>query len=354
LKFLSITIDKSFKPSLTSPCHSVCSFRVSRSEDQNQVPTVDKAAFAKELSAKTRSGIDARPAWVSESLFPFASRFVRIQDAQLHYVDEGAGPALLFLHGSPMWSFMFRYTIGALRARFRCIAVDMPGLGLSTAPVACGREFERNSTYYRMFLQELDLRDVTLIAHATAAPSALRMIISEQKRAAGVVITNSFAWSMRAFPSIWRFVRVVSSPPFRLLNEHLNLLPRLTTRIGRSSGRFNEAECAAILGPYRQPEARRHLGSLLYGLRAEVPFFEALRADLPKLRTTPLLLLYGIKDHGYQAGFLKQWKSVVPEASVILLQRSGHFAPEDEPETFTAALSEWLARRGARQPSASV
>jgi pimeloyl-ACP methyl ester carboxylesterase len=86
----------------------------------------------------------------------------------------------------------------------------------------------------------------------------------------------------------------------------------------------------------------------------EVPFFEALRADLPKLRTTPLLLLYGIKDHGYQAGFLKQWKSVVPEASVILLQRSGHFAPEDEPETFTAALSEWLAGRGARQPSASV
>jgi hypothetical protein len=138
LKFLSITIDKSFKPSLTSPCHSVCSFRVSRSEDQNHVPTVDKAAFAKELSAKTRSGIGARPAWVSESLFPFASRFVRIQDAQLHYVDEGAGPSLLFLHGSPMWSFMFRDTIGALRARFRCIAVDMPCLGLSKAPVACG------------------------------------------------------------------------------------------------------------------------------------------------------------------------------------------------------------------------
>lgn len=316
--------------------------------------TVDKAAFANELSAKTRSGLNARPAWVSESLFPFASRFVRIQDAQLHYVDEGAGHTLLFLHGSPMWSFMFRHTIGALRARFRCIAVDMPGLGLSRAPVACGREFERNSTYYGMFLQELDLTDVTLIAHATAAPSALRMIISEQRRAAGVVITNSFAWSMRAFPSMWRLVRVVSSRPFRILNEHLNLLPRLTTRIGRSSGRFNEAECAAILGPYRQLDARRHLGSLLYGLRAEVPFFEALRADLPKLRTTPLLLLYGIKDHGYQAGFLKQWKSVVPEASVTLLQRSGHFAPEDEPETFTAALSEWLARRGASQPSASV
>jgi haloalkane dehalogenase len=318
------------------------------------VPTVDKAAFAKELSAKTLPGTYTRPVWISETLFPFGSRSVRIEDAQLHYVDEGTGPTLLFLHGSPMWSFMFRHAIGSLRTRFRCIAVDMPGLGLSTAPVACGREFERNATYYRKFVQHLDLRNVTLIAHATAAPSALRMIISEQRRAAGVVITNSFAWSMQAFPPMWRFIRVVSSGPFRILNERLNLLPRLTTRIGRSSGRLSEAECAAILGPYRQRDARRHLGSLLYGLRAEVPFFEALRADLPKLRTTPLLLLYGIKDHGYQAGFLDEWTRVLPEASVTLLRNSGHFAPEDEPETFTAALSEWLGQCGTLQPSASV
>jgi pimeloyl-ACP methyl ester carboxylesterase len=196
--------------------------------------------------------------------------------------------------------------------------------------------------------------NVTPIAHATAAPSALRMVLCEQRRIAGVVITNSFAWSMQAFPPMWRFVRVVSSRPFRVLNERLNLLPRLTTRIGRSSGRFDEEERAAILGPYRQRDARRHLGSLLYGLRAEVPFFEALRADLPKLRTMPFLLLYGIKDHGYQAGFLDQWKRALPEASVTLLQKSGHFAPEDEPETFTAALSEWLGQRGASQPSASV
>src|SRR6516164_8581179 len=289
-------IDKSFKLSPIFSRHNFPSLRVSATEDQKQVPTVDKA-FAKEFSAKTQPGNYVRPAWISQTLFPFPSRFVGIEDARLHYVDEGNGPALLFLHGSPMWSFMFRHTIGALRDRFRCIAVDMPGLGLSTAPIACGREFERNSAYYRKFVQHLDLSNVTLIAHATAAPSALRMIIAEQRRASGIVITNSFAWSMRAFPPMWRFVRVVSSRPFRVLNERLNLLPRLTTRIGRNSGRFSKKECAAIIGPYRQRDARRHLGSLLYGLRSEVPFFEALRADLPKLRTTPLLLLYGVKDH---------------------------------------------------------
>src|SRR5215831_17580607 len=200
-----MVIDKSFKLSSIGRRHNFPSFGVSKTEEQKQVPTVDKAAFAKEPSAKTRSGGYARPTWISRTLFPFASRFVQVEDAQLHYVDEGTGPTLLFLHGSPMWSFMFRHAIGALRAQFRCIAVDMPGLGLSTAPVAPGKEFERNSTYYREFVRQLDLRGVTLIAHATAAPSALRMIISEQRRATGVVITNSFAWSMRAFPPMWRF-----------------------------------------------------------------------------------------------------------------------------------------------------
>jgi hypothetical protein len=45
---------------------------------------------------------------------------------------------------------------------------------------------------------------------------------------------------------------------------------------------------------------------------------------------------------------------VLPEASITLLQKSGHFAPEDEPESFTVALSEWLGQCGTSQPSASV
>src|SRR5579863_5716965 len=81
---------------------------------------------------RSEGGADfARPAWISDRLFPFRSRFIQLEDARLHYVDEGAGPTVLFLHGSPMWSFLFRHAIGALKKNFRCVAVDMPGLGLS-------------------------------------------------------------------------------------------------------------------------------------------------------------------------------------------------------------------------------
>jgi haloalkane dehalogenase len=237
---------------------------------------------------------------------------------------------------------MFRHAIKELRTRFRCVAVDMPGLGLSTAPAAHGKSFERNSHYYRRFVEMLNLGDFVLIAHATAGPPALRMAIAERDRVAGMVITSSFAWSMRPFPAMWRFVRIVNSVPFRLLNETLNLLPRLTARIARTTGKFTDDEKRAILSPYRHRAARRHLTSLLHGLKAEIPFFDKLESDLVELRDVPVLFLYGVKDNGYRAGFLDRWKQLLPNHTVKLLHDSSHFPPEDEPEAYTDGLREWL------------
>jgi haloalkane dehalogenase len=68
-----------------------------------------------------------RPAWVDDKLFPFESRFVDIDGHTVHYVDEGSGPTLLFLHGNPTWSFDYRDAIVALRDEFRCVALSPSG-----------------------------------------------------------------------------------------------------------------------------------------------------------------------------------------------------------------------------------
>ncbi|OLC33390.1 MAG: hypothetical protein AUH81_14215 [Candidatus Rokubacteria bacterium 13_1_40CM_4_69_5] len=55
-----------------------------------------------------------RPAWVTEALFPYAPRYADVGGAHVHYIDEGAGPALLLLHGNPTWSFLYRDNLPAL------------------------------------------------------------------------------------------------------------------------------------------------------------------------------------------------------------------------------------------------
>ena len=80
----------------------------------------------------TAQPVGERPAWVDDELFPFESRFVALDGNVVHYVDEGSGPILLMLHSNPVWSFVYREVIVALRDRFRCIALDFPGFGLSS------------------------------------------------------------------------------------------------------------------------------------------------------------------------------------------------------------------------------
>ncbi len=86
----------------------------------------------------------SRPARVPDELYPFGDRYADIDGARVHYVDEGSGPTLLLLHGNPTWSFLYREIILGLRDHYRCVAVDYPGFGLSTA--APGYEFTAQNT----------------------------------------------------------------------------------------------------------------------------------------------------------------------------------------------------------------
>ena len=72
-----------------------------------------------------------RSNWLSDNLFPFASRFFAAPDGHLaRYGDEGDGPAIIYVHGNPTWSFEFWELIKRLRSDFRCIAFDHIGFGL--------------------------------------------------------------------------------------------------------------------------------------------------------------------------------------------------------------------------------
>src|SRR5215472_17482692 len=71
---------------------------------------------------------------VPHNLFPVRHRFLEVDGARIHYVDEGRGETLLLLHGNPSWSFLYRKIIAGLKDDYRCIALDFPGYGLSDAP----------------------------------------------------------------------------------------------------------------------------------------------------------------------------------------------------------------------------
>jgi len=291
------------------------------------------------------TALASRPVWLPAELFPFESRFLSLEGTRFHYVDEGRGPTLLFLHGGPMSSFMWRHQLSALRDRYRCVAVDLPGLGLSLTPLVRGEGFARMADALQAFLRHLAPESFTLIVHATGAPAGLKVAVRERGRVRGLVISNTFAWPIALQPRFKRMVQVVSSRLFSFLVVRLNLLARIAARMGRRHGKLSAAERAAVLGPYQDTRARAHLANLLYGLRAESPFFSRLEQRLGALADVPTLLVFGEEDNNFKAGALDRFARLLPRSKAVVLPGAAHFLTEDAPSAYTVALRDWLAEQ---------
>ena len=135
----------------------------------------------------------SRPDWVSDELYPFESRLFATADGhEMHYVDEGSGPVVVFVHGNPAWSFEFRHLIEGLRSEFRCIAADHIGFGLSSR--SDRREDHHPRAHARRLtelLEHLDVRDATLFLTDWGGPIGLEFARRHPERVGKLVITNT-------------------------------------------------------------------------------------------------------------------------------------------------------------------
>ena len=111
------------------------------------------------------------PAWVDREAFPFRSRFLELAPGRrVHYIDEGQGDVLLFVHGTPTWSFEWRHVIRALSRTHRCVAIDNLGFGLSDRPRDFDYSPESHARVLRAFVERLGLGDITLVVHDFGGP----------------------------------------------------------------------------------------------------------------------------------------------------------------------------------------
>ena len=82
----------------------------------------------------------------------------------MHYIDAGSGEPIVFLHGNPTWSYLWREVLPHVAGRARCIAPDLIGMGLSDKP-AIKYTYLDHVRYFAKFIEKLELRNYTLVLH---------------------------------------------------------------------------------------------------------------------------------------------------------------------------------------------
>src|SRR6202012_4689150 len=123
----------------------------------------------------------------------FAPAYPSYDGLRMAYLDEGSGEPVVFLHGEPTWSYLWRKVIPPVRAAgFRCIAPDLPGFGRSDKPVDLDwYTYDRHVAAFGSLLEELDLRGATLVVHDWGGPIGLRVAVEQPERIDRLVILDT-------------------------------------------------------------------------------------------------------------------------------------------------------------------
>jgi haloalkane dehalogenase len=284
-------------------------------------------------------------AWFDREGYPFESRFLALPEGKLHYIDEGSGPAVVFVHGTPSFSYDFRALVGALRSRYRCIALDHLGFGLSDRPTTIGDPLELHTRNLGRLLDVLEVERYALVAHDFGGPIALPLAAAAPERLRALCLMNTWAWSMNEDPEFSKIRRIAGSGLMRFLYLYANFSARVMaksswgTRAPLTKNRHRH-----FTGLFPNRASRMGTWAFAKSLVTDDARFDAIALSLGALANVPSLVVWGMADKFVGAPHLARWKRELPNARFVELENVGHF-PEDEAASDVLAELEPLLDR---------
>jgi haloalkane dehalogenase len=273
--------------------------------------------------------------------FPFAAHYRETQGLRLAHLDEGEGAPVLFVHGEPTWSFLWRKVIPPVRAAgFRCIAPDLAGFGRSDKPTDIGwYSYDRHVALTATLLEDLDLRGATIVVHDWGGPIGLRLAVEHPERIERLVIldTGLFTGSQR-MSEAWI--------AFRDFVARTEDLPVGSLVRGACKDDPGDTVIAGYEAPF--PSAAAKAGARAFPLliphEPDAPGAAEGRRVLHALRedTRPTLMLWADSDPVLPLQTGESFASAIGCASPRVIAEAGHFLQEDKGPEIGALVAEWL------------
>ncbi|MBL9125084.1 MAG: alpha/beta fold hydrolase [Planctomycetaceae bacterium] len=286
-------------------------------------------------------------------LYPFASHYLPLDAGRYHYLDEGRGETLLLVHGNPTWSFYWRNVVRTFRDRYRLVAPDHLGCGLSDKPANYDYRLAKHIDNLTRLVDTLDLRQITLMAHDWGGAIGMGVAARRPERFARFVLCNTAAFRSQAIP---RRIAACRIPVLgQLAVQGFNGFARAALRMATEHPeKFTPAVQAGYLAPYDTWAHRiaTHRFVLDIPLDPSHPSYETLcevERGLAKFRKHPMLLIWGMRDWCFTPAFLERFLEFFPYADVQRANDAGHYVIEDASERIPLWLTGFLQRHPLAQ-----
>jgi haloalkane dehalogenase len=275
--------------------------------------------------------------------YAFDPNYLEQDGLRMHYLDEGRGDAVLLFHGEPTWSFLYRKVIPPLARVGRVLAPDYFGFGRSDKPVE--REWYSYDSHYasiERFVDELDLRGLTLVVHDWGGPLGLRLAAERPERVERLVITNTGLYAGRPPSDEWlRFREFVRRVGTELRPGQLVEITCVTDIPGEV--------IAGYEAPHPTPESKTGLVMFPELVPTEPEHPSA--ATMSRVRETlsrwrkPALVIFSDSDPIFSPRVGERFGELIPGAEVgEPLAGAGHFLQEDKGEELGERIARWLSK----------
>jgi haloalkane dehalogenase len=281
--------------------------------------------------------------------FPYKANYIEVHGSRMHYVDEGAGDPVLFLHGNPTSSYLWRNIIPYVTPLARCIAPDLIGMGKSDKPDIEYRFFD-HVKYIEGFIKKMGLRNITLVVHDWGSALGFHYAMRHESNVKGLAFMEAIvlpvpSWEM--FPSevkeIFQGFRTPDVGWDMIVNKNMFIELILPGSIVR---KLSEEEMNHYREPFKEPNSRKPVWRWPNELPIEgepadvVETVETYnrwlqRTDLPKL------LFCGNPGALIKAPVLEWCKQNLKHMKTVDIGPGIHYLQEDNPHLIGRELAEW-------------
>ncbi len=305
-----------------------------------QTPQINSAQFLK------RNGL--------EQEYPFKSNYLQLDGACYHYINEYNGEeqyenkeVLLFVHGNPTWSFAWRNLIKPLSKKYRCIAVDHIGCGLSDKPQQYRYQLSQHIANLQKLIEELNLQNITLVAHDWGGAIGSGAAGRTPERFNRIVLMNTAAFRSTMIPFRIALCRI---PLLGTVGVRgFNLFARAAISMAVSKSKPMPGQVAkGYLAPYDNWNNRIAVDRFVKDIPLSITHESYatildVENNLAKLAALPVLFPWGKQDWCFTTKFLDIFLEHFPNAKTKIFDNANHYIFEDVPEELVELISEFIS-----------
>jgi pimeloyl-ACP methyl ester carboxylesterase len=265
------------------------------------------------------------------------SQFVETSGFKIHYTRSGNGPPVILVHGAAAWLYSYRNNVSPLSRRFTVYRLDMPGNGY-TSPISKNPtyDFDMMSDVLLEFMNTMEIDKANIVGHSSGGAWVLHFTYRNPEKVKKLVLIDSNGLDVPLKLTFKLFTYPVIGELFS------KFFTTEDVKKGLEDSFFDKTLVTdEMIGEVKAPLTYLENRRAQY-LSIRNQDLKMTEEEMPHIGV-PALVIWGEDDLYLDSATAQKFKEIMPDASVVILEKCGHSAHEEKPDEVNRLITDFFS-----------